>query len=421
VPWTHLTDPQPYPTPASIDPTKLGTETLGEPYLGQHSSWSLDEPQTTTDDLAQHAPPVFPDLASGGDLEGIPNEEKLPREIYEMKTPSAVSLNPLAIPFVPLGYNAGPTDDTPVIPPILDPEISPSPVESEICQSPAVGVPSTVAIHNLNEEPETPACSEEATEASKVASHNDIDAWGAVPGSGSSWDDASADPWAIPHTGVGWDAGPDEDAFRTPPRTAISPTAAQEHREPVESKEKKATTSCRNRKSREPQSTSVAQKGKSRGKKHTKSASFSPRQYERRQSTPSVVPSKKSGKCRSLVTVHSEPAVASSEPWTEGPPQTQEMEDEELAKSYEIKPLLGSIIPSKKMIAEITKAHLQLAREKPPYFENIPVTEETAEVDPGINWVNGGPSRLTGKADPPRKFSERSRPAGSTWGVKQKA
>jgi len=151
-------------------------------------------------------------------------------------------------------------------------------------------------------------------------------------------------------------------------------------------------------------------------KKSAKSEKSSSRQHERRQSTPSIAPTKKNDKRRSLVTIHNE-TTPFTESWREGPPhKTPEVEDEERAKSYEIKVQLGSIIPPKEIVAELAKAHLQLAREKAQSFENTPVTEESSPVDPGVNWVNCGPSRLGGKPDPERSFEQRSRPAGATWG-----
>jgi hypothetical protein len=391
-------------------------EPLGDPHLGQQPSWSAEELQVTADDSPQHAPAISPDQASDVNPEGLVNAEETPQETPEMSAPPTISLNPLAMPFVPSGYKAAPTDEPPVITPVLETEITPSPIESEMCQSPATDVISMVTVQDHGGESETPAWSWDTPKVSKVATKDDIDTWGAVPETGLSWDETPADEWASPVGDGGWDAGPGEDAFKTPPRTTISPPPARKARETVKSKEKPAATSWRDRKPSESKATSESQKGKSGAKKSAKFEKFSARQHERRQSTPSITATKKDDKRRSLVTVHDETAPF-TESWREGPPhKTPEVEDEERAKLYEIKLQPGSIIPPKELVTEIAKAHFQHAREKAQAVENTQVAEQSPPIDPGINWVNGGPSRLAGKADPPREFSRRSRPAGATWG-----
>jgi hypothetical protein len=421
VSWNQPAPPQPYPTPgssAAIDPASVESEPLGDPHLGQQPSWNAEELEITANDSPEHAPAISPDPASDLNSEELVNAEDTPRETLEMKAPPTVSLNPFAMPFVPSGYKPVPTDEPPVITPVLEYEITPSPIEFEICRSPATDVVSTVTIQDHGGEFETPAWSWDTPEVSKVATKDDIDTWGAAPDAGLSWDDTPADDWASPTGGGGWDEGPSEDAFKTPPRTTISPTAARKARETFKGKEKPPTTSWRDRKPSESQSTSGSQKGKSGTKNSAKFEKFSARQHERRQSTPTITPAKKDVKRRSLVTIHNETIATTpfTEPWREGPPhKTPEVEDEEQAKLYEIKPQLGCIIPPKELVTEIAKAHLQHAREKPQTLENTQVTEENSPVDLGINWVNCGPSRLAGKADPPREFSQRSRPTGSTW------
>lgn len=403
--WIQAPATQPYPTPSAsgtIDSATLEAAILDDSN-SMHNSWNVE---VSTEKPSES---VHPDDT----WDAVPQEQEASEEehqtLSETETPLAAALNPFATPFVP---DAQPSAFEELATTVPLTGISEVPFESEAKATTHELVDSFIPLDQgiavPNEE--------------KAASKQDIASWGAKPEDNIVWDEVSTNKendWRVDTTGGGgWDAPPDEDAFKMPPRTSTrpDPVPSQKAYKPFKGKDKLRVPW---KEEKAAQSSSSLLRKKSDFKKPEKPDKFSSRQQERRQSAPVTPTPMKQEKRHSAIKVSYEEPSSSSTSLRDGPPhQAPEAEIEECTEEYRIEVEPGSIMPAKGKMEEIIKANLQaqaqLAKATTPPSYELP----QAKYDLGMLWVNGGTTRPVATADPPREFSQRSGASGSVWGRK---
>ena len=416
--------PQAYPTPPSdfeVDPTNFNSEPLDDTSPAQHSSGNLNVSQIPRDIPTKEIPTVSVYLAPDMISAGVDSPQGTTRNSGDIPTTPVTALSPLAPPFVPSAHK-----QPPAVTPTEEPEAASSPTELRVPHSTSANAPSEATVQYVSCEEEAPVASEEMPNVVKTATKDDIASWDVAQTTELAWDVAQATElaWDAASTNESaWDTAPtNESAWDTAP-TNESTWYAMEASEPTEDdspidlwagySRSKATEGRGAGSAKDtPNPPAPTQKGKNKMSTKPEKASF--RRRESRQSTSSGSLAKKDEKRRPLVTVHDDDDTSNL--WKEKPPhQKPKDEGKGKAKEYKISVRPGYVPPSKTVATVIAKAHIQLEESKSPSICSTPVTEERPEVDPGMNWVNGGP-QFVPKPDPPRDFSQRSRIPGLAWG-----
>jgi hypothetical protein len=225
------------------------------------------------------------------------------------------------------------------------------------------------------------------------------DGWGDTKAN-SGWEANEPEcAWKMEPTVGGWDAGPDENAFQTPPKGGWELPPSKEEPGPSKKKEKKA-----NGKKAKEEASDKASSGKD---KESSKKSSQKTQKKPVQNHPDPKPSSQSSKSAfSVVESKTKNKVVIVNQQT----TTTDVEIE----TYTFPLQQGSIIPSAAKQAEILQAHAALATRKTPSSAGPKMMQSPKVVDPEMEWVNGGTSPSHLRPDPSREFSQRSASSSTT-------